>query len=117
MYSWRAMNDQISTKLWQNSATEEVKFYFDPWSYDVYLKYGKTAPGLEEKSTAVLICINSYKSDCSYYQGILLLWTTYKPLTCFQGLVLYVDAITGDHLCGAGHEKPTNVEIITNKIN
>lgn len=29
------MNHQTATELWQNSATEEVKFYFDPLTYDL----------------------------------------------------------------------------------
>jgi len=53
------MNHQISTKVWQNWATEKAKLYFDPWTYYLYSKLRKAAPGLEEKSTAVLICINT----------------------------------------------------------
>jgi hypothetical protein len=42
------------------------------------------------------------KSDCSNYQGISLLSTSYKMLSSIllSGLTPYADEITGDHQCG-----------------
>jgi hypothetical protein len=42
------------------------------------------------------------KTDCSNYQGISLLSTSYKILSniLLSGLILYADEIIGDHQCG-----------------
>jgi hypothetical protein len=54
----------------------------------------------EEWKESVTVPI--YKTDCSNYQGISLLSTTYKSLSniLLSRLTPYAEEITGDHQCG-----------------
>jgi hypothetical protein len=55
-----------------------------------------------EESVVVLVHKKGDKTECSNYQGISLLSTSYKVLSSvlLSRLTPYADEITGDHQCG-----------------
>jgi hypothetical protein len=62
-----------------------------------------------KKSTTVQIYKKGYKSNCSNYWGILLLWTSYKILSniLLSRLYPYVEEIIWDHQCGFWYNRST----------
>jgi hypothetical protein len=65
----------------------------------------ETFPEVWKESIIVPIYKKSDKTDCSNYQGLSLLSTTYKILfnILLSRLIPYVDRIVGDHHCGFRH--------------
>jgi hypothetical protein len=63
----------------------------------------------------VLIHKKGDKTDCSNYQGISVLSTSYKMLSSILpcGLIPYADEIFGDHQCGFHCNKSTTDEFFS----
>jgi hypothetical protein len=68
----------------------------------IKLIWNKELPHQWKESTLVSIHEKCNKTDCSNYQGITLLSTSYKILSniLFARLTPYADEITGDHKSG-----------------
>jgi hypothetical protein len=66
-------------------------------------------PGQWKESIIVPIYNKGDKTDCSNYQGISLLSTSYKSLCniLLSSLSFYVDEIIGDYQCGFWHNRST----------
>jgi hypothetical protein len=66
-----------------------------------------------KESIVVPIHKNGHKTDCSNYQGISLLSTSYKILSniLLSRLIPYADEIIGDHQCGFRHNRSTTDQI------
>jgi hypothetical protein len=63
-----------------------------------------------------VVCIHKkgHKTDCSNYQGISLLSTSYNILSniLVSKLTPYADEITGDHQCRFQHNRSTTDQIL-----
>jgi hypothetical protein len=66
-----------------------------------------------KETIVVPIHKKGYKTDCSNYQGISLLSTSYKILSniLLARLTPYADEIMGDHKCGFRRNKSTTYQI------
>jgi hypothetical protein len=75
--------------------------------------WDKELPHQWKESIVVPIHKKGDKTDCSNYQGISLLSTSYKILSkiLLARLAPYVDEIIGDQQCGFRHDKSTTDHI------
>jgi hypothetical protein len=79
----------------------------------IKLIWNKELPHQWKESIVVPIHKKGDKTDCSNYQGISLLSTSYKILsnTLLARLTPYVEEITGDHQCGFWHNRSMTNQI------
>jgi hypothetical protein len=81
--------------------------------FEIYKPFNSTLnqkelPQQWKKSLTVPLCKNGNKTDCSNYQGIPLLSTSYKILfnILLSRLSPHINEIIGDHHCGFRHNRP-----------